>query len=258
MLRLVDSHAHIYLDAFDNDREEMIDRAKEAGVERIYMPNIDHTTIDRMLEVAERHKGFCIPMMGLHPCSVDKNFEKELYLVEDWLNKSQAFVAVGELGTDLYWDTTYFEEQKEAFRIQSELALKNDLPIVIHCRNSIDETIELVSLFKDKKLKGVFHCFTGDTNQLKKVIGFGYHVGFGGVSTFKNGGLEDVIAESPMDRILLETDCPYLAPVPYRGKRNEPAFLKEIALKIAGIKNQEVEKIGEIAIENTRSLFESH
>ncbi|XOV93666.1 MAG: TatD family hydrolase [Bacteroidota bacterium] len=258
-MRLIDSHAHIYVEEFKEDRNEMIERSMEAGLERIYMPNIDGTSIDDMLQVADRNKGYCIPMMGLHPCSVDKHFEKELYKVEEWLAKSPGlFCAVGEMGTDLYWDKTYFEQQKEAFRIQCELALKHHLPIVIHCRESIDETIELVEEFSDRGLRGVFHCFTGSMEQANKVIDLGFYLGIGGVATFKNGGLIDLLPDFPLEKIVLETDSPYLAPTPLRGKRNEPAYISYVAEKIALAKNLDVEKIGEIACENTATLFKAN
>ncbi len=257
-MRLIDSHAHIYLDQFKEDLEDVIGRARDCGMEKIYMPNIDHTSIDDMLETAEKNTGYCIPMMGLHPCSVDKKFEKELYLVEDWLDKNSQFVAVGEIGTDLYWDKTYFGEQQEAFRIQCELALKHRLPVVIHCRESLDETIALVAEFKDRGLTGVFHCFTGSLQQAEQIIDLGFYLGIGGVATFKNGGVIDILADLPSERLLLETDSPYLAPTPLRGKRNEPSFITYVAEKIAEAKKVEVEKIGEIAAQNTLTLFNSH
>lgn len=251
---LVDSHAHIYTKEFREDISEVIERAKEVGVERIYMPNIDHESIDDMLELADKYPGYCIPMMGLHPCSVDREFEKQLYEVEAHLNKG-GFCAVGEMGTDLYWDKTYFDQQKEAFSIQCELALKHQLPIVIHCRESISETIELVKPFANKGLTGVFHCFTGNVQQAEEVVTMGFKLGLGGVATFKNGGMEPVIKKVALEHILLETDSPYLAPVPNRGKRNEPAYVKLVCEKIAAIRAKEVEEIGEITTRNSKTLF---
>lgn len=254
-MRLVDSHAHIYLKEFKEDIQEVIDRAKEKGVEKIYMPNIDHTSIDDMLFLADKYPGYCIPMMGLHPCSVKKGFEKGLYEVEEWLDKG-GFCAVGEMGTDLYWDKTYFEEQKEAFRVQCELALKHNLPIVIHCRESISETIELVKPYTEKGLKGVFHCFTGSLDHANEVVEMNFKLGLGGVATFKNGGMEPVVQSLELSNILLETDSPYLAPVPHRGKRNEPAYTKLVAEKIAAVLGKEVEEIGEITSINSIKLFQ--
>ncbi|MEO9476389.1 MAG: TatD family hydrolase [Cyclobacteriaceae bacterium] len=253
-MRLIDSHAHIYSEEFDKDLSEVIERSKEAGIEKIYMPNVDHESIDRMMSVADKYPGYCIPMMGLHPCSVKKGFEKDLYEVEEWLDRG-GFCAVGEIGTDLYWDKTLFEEQKEAFNIQCELAVKHDLPVAIHCRESIDQTIELVRPFADLNLTGVFHCFTGTIEQAKQIVEMGFYLGLGGVTTFKNGGMEPVIKEIDLSQVLLETDSPYLAPVPYRGKRNEPAYVENVALKIANILEQDVEEIAEITTQNSLALF---
>jgi len=252
-MKLVETHAHIYLKEFANDLPEIIDRAKQAGVERIYMPNVDHTTIDNMLEVAHRYPNFCIPMMGLHPCSVNKDFEKELYEVEDYLKKG-GFAAVGEIGTDLYWDKTFWPEQQEAFKIQAEFANQFQLPLIIHCRETIDETIDLVKCTEASN--GIFHCFTGSLKQANEIINRGFTIGLGGVATFKNGGLEPVIKEVDLKNIVLETDSPYLAPVPFRGKRNEPSYVKLVAERIAAIKEIEVEQVGEATTENAFKLFE--
>ncbi len=253
-MTLIDSHAHIYTKEFKEDIHDVIERSREAGVERIYMPNIDHESIEDMMELAEKYSGYCIPMMGLHPCSVGKDFEKQLYEVEELVAKEK-FCAIGEMGTDLYWDKTFFEQQKEAFKIQSELALKHDLPIVIHCRESIDETIELVKPFADRGLKGVFHCFTGSVEQAELIIGMNFQLGLGGVTTFKNGGMEPVIKKVSLEHIMLETDSPYLAPIPNRGKRNEPVYVKLVAKKIAEVLDKEVEEIGEITSRNSKNLF---
>ncbi|MEN8250745.1 MAG: TatD family hydrolase [Bacteroidota bacterium] len=253
-MQLVDSHAHIYLNQFDSDLEDTIERAREEGVEAIYMPNIDHTSIDDMLEVSEKYPGYCIPMMGLHPTSVKKGFEKELYLVEEWLNKG-GFSAVGEIGTDLYWDQTYWQEQQEALKIQLELAIKHELPFVIHCRDSIDETIELIKPLQHDKLRGVFHCFTGTIEQATQITSMGFKLGIGGVATFKNGGLENVLEETASEQILLETDSPYLAPVPYRGKRNEPSYIINVCEKIASVKRMDASEVGRITSANAVQLF---
>ena len=177
----------------------------------------------------------CFPMMGLHPCSVKKDFERELYIVEDWLSKRR-FSAVGEIGTDLYWDKTFFEQQKEAFMIQVSWAKKYGLPIVIHCRESIDETIELVEQMQDGNLRGIFHCFSGTAEQAKRITKLGFYLGIGGVVTFKNGGLDKVIPEIDLEHMVLETDSPYLAPVPHRGKRNEPCYIPLVAKQNCRIK----------------------
>lgn len=251
-MRLVETHAHIYLKEFANDLPEIIDRAKEEGVERIYMPNVDHTTIDDMLEVANAYPEFCIPMMGLHPCSVTKRFENDLYEVEDWLKKG-GFAAVGEIGTDLYWDNTFWPEQQEAFKIQAEMGKQFNLPIIIHCRETLDETIALVK--ETNNSKGVFHCYSGNVDQANEIITQGFKIGLGGVATFKNGGLDPVLEEVNLTNIVLETDSPYLAPVPYRGKRNEPSFISFVARKIASVKNIDVETVAEATSENAYKLF---
>ncbi len=253
MQPLIDTHAHIYLEAFKEDLTDVLTRAQESGIAKIYMPNIDHTSIEDMMEVEEKYS-FCKSMMGLHPCSVNKNFEKELYRVEEWLGKRE-FVAVGEIGTDLYWDKTYWEQQKEAFNIQVSWAKEYKMPIVIHCRESIDETIELVEVLKDDDLTGVFHCFTGDASQAKRITDMGFYLGIGGVATFKNGGLDKVLPEVDLGKIVLETDSPYLAPVPKRGKRNEPAYVKLIAERVAEIKEIELEELATTTSDNAKQLF---
>lgn len=255
MPNLTDTHAHIYSDEFLPDREGVLSRAQEAGVEKIYMPNIDHTSIDAMLEMEMKYPGRCFAMMGLHPCSVKTDFQKELYLVEQWLGKRK-FHAVGEIGTDLYWDKTFWEQQKEAFMIQVNWAKKHKLPIVIHCRESIDQTIELLEPLVDKTLRGIFHCFSGDAAQAKRIIAMGFYLGIGGVATFKNGGLDKVLPEVPMDRIVLETDSPYLAPVPHRGKRNEPSYIPLIANKVCELMNVAVEELQKTTSANAGKIFD--
>jgi TatD DNase family protein len=250
----VDTHAHIYLNELKADRHDIIQRAIEKGVTRILMPNIDHTSIDDMLEVESRYPDHCTAMMGLHPCSVKKGFEKELYLVEEWLFKRK-FVALGEMGTDLYWDKTFWEGQKEAFRIQVEWAKKLDLPLVIHCRESVDETLELLEPLKTEKLRGVFHCFTGTPDQAKRVVDLGFHFGLGGVATFKNGGLDQVIPDLEPGSLLMETDSPYLAPVPHRGKRNEPSYIPIIAEKVGLLKKVTIEELASLTTRNAMRLF---
>jgi TatD DNase family protein len=250
-----DTHAHIYLDDFDADREDMLNRAYGQGVKKIYMPNIDHTSIDRMLELEEQSKGSCFSMMGLHPCSVKKDFEKELYIVEDWLAKRK-FKAIGEMGTDLYWDKTFWNEQLETFRIQVDWAKKYSLPIVIHCRESLDQTIELVEQLSDGRLTGVFHCFTGTVEQAERIIKIGFYLGIGGVSTFKKGGMDVVIPDVDINHIVLETDSPYLAPVPHRGKRNEPAYIPLVAARIAELKKVSLEEVQKITTQNAAKLFQ--
>ena len=250
----IDTHAHIYHEDFLVDRTEMLYRCMDQRVTKIFMPNVDHTTIDVMLELEDRSSGQCIAMMGLHPCSVKKGFERELYLVEEWLTKRR-FSAVGEIGTDLYWDKTLFEYQKEAFVIQANWAKKFRLPIVIHCRESIDQTIELVQGLKDEHLSGIFHCFSGNVEQAKQITALGFYLGIGGVATFKNGGLDKVLPDIDLKHLVLETDSPYLAPVPHRGKRNEPSYIPLVAKKVAEIKKVSVDEVQHATSENALKLF---
>lgn len=251
----IDTHAHIYSDEFNDDRARAIRKAEEHNVKRIYMPNVDHASIDAILEAELRYPDFCIPMMGLHPCSVKKDFERELYIVEDWLAKRK-FCAVGEIGTDLYWDKSFWEQQKEAFTIQVNWAKKYKLPIIIHCRESIDQTIELVEGLQDGNLTGIFHCFTGSVEQAKKIIKLNFYLGIGGVATFKNGGLDKVLPEIALDHLVMETDSPYLAPVPFRGKRNEPSYIPAIAQKISEYKKVSTDEIAEKTTNNALKLFD--
>ncbi|MDW3193629.1 MAG: TatD family hydrolase [Cytophagales bacterium] len=251
---MIDTHAHIYLEQFKEDLPEAMDRLRTSGVKQVLMPNIDHTSIEDMLEVEQRYPHTCISMMGLHPCSVNADFEKELYLVEEWLGKRE-FLAVGEIGTDLYWDKTFYPQQVEAFNIQCELALKHDLPIVIHCRESIDETIALTRPFSEKGLTGVFHCFTGDLEQANQITDLGFKLGIGGVATFKNGGMDKVLPHVDIKHLVLETDSPYLAPVPHRGKRNEPAYVRLVAERLVTLKGMAFQKVVQQTTANARELF---
>lgn len=253
-MNLIDSHAHIYVDDFANDLPAMLDRAKQAGVNKIAMPAIDSATHEAMLAVEKAHPGFCVSMMGLHPCSVNENFEKELGIVESYLSR-QKFVAVGEIGLDSYWDLTFKEQQYTAFRRQIELAIHYKLPVAIHSRNSTDECIQVVREYKNSSLKGVFHCFSGTVEQARQVIESGFYLGVGGVLTFKNAGLDKVIAELGLDHIILETDAPYLAPVPFRGKRNEPGYLSLVAQKLADIHQTTANNIADITTANVQKLF---
>ncbi len=251
---LTDSHAHVFADAFREDLSDILERAGEAGIRKIVMPNIDHSSIDAMLEVEHRYPGLCYATMGLHPTSVKKDFQRELYLVEGWLAKRK-FSALGEIGTDLYWDKTFWPEQQEAFRIQAAWAKQYDLPLIIHCRETIDETIAMVEDLQDGNLKGVFHCFTGSAAQAEKIVKVGFYVGVGGVATFRKGGLDAVLPEIPMEKIVLETDSPYLAPVPHRGKRNEPAYIALVAARVAEIRNIPIQDVRTATSENALRLF---
>lgn len=247
----VDTHAHLYSSKFDSDREEVVQHCLENGVNKIFMPNVDVATIDPMLEAEHKYPGICIPMMGLHPCDVDKDFEKQLYVMEEWLEK-RPFVAVGEIGLDLYWDKTFFEHQKEALKIQIDWAKKKGLPIILHCRESIEETIEIVKSLNDDELTGIFHCFTGSLDQAKAIVEMGFLLGIGGVATYKNGGLDKVLPSLGLDHLVLETDAPYLAPVPYRGKRNSPEYIPTIAHKVGELTGKGLEAV--VATSNTNAL----
>jgi TatD DNase family protein len=255
----IDSHAHIYSKDFEMDCIDMMHRAEQKGVNKIFMPNIDHTSIDSMLDLESKYPARCFSMMGLHPCSVKKDFEKELYVIESWLAKRK-FAAVGEMGTDLYWDKTFWDQQVEAFTIQAGWAKKYKLPIVVHCRESIDQTIELTEKLQDGNLTGVFHCFTGTQQQAEKLIKLGFYLGIGGVATFKKGGpdshrVENVIPFIPLDKIVLETDSPYLTPTPHRGKRNEPAYIPLIGNRVAEIKGIQIDELKAATTQNALKLF---
>ncbi|MBD2715189.1 TatD family hydrolase [Microvirga sp. STR05] len=253
-MHLTDSHAHVYSEQFKTDRDDMLNRAYEAGVRTIVMPNIDHESIDVMLETEAHFPQQCHAMMGLHPCHVTKNFEKELYEVEDWLSK-RPFAAVGECGIDLYWDKTTLGWQQEALRVQIGLAKKHQLPLVLHTRDAFRETTELVEAGQDGTLRGVYHCFSGTRAEAEEAIRLGFMLGIGGVATFKNGGLDKVLPGLALEHLMLETDCPYLAPVPYRGKRNEPAYLPFIARRVAELLGKDVEEVVEATTQNAQKLF---
>ncbi|MCH7396787.1 TatD family hydrolase [Belliella sp. DSM 107340] len=249
-----DTHAHIYSSKYDSDREDVIRETFDNGVQRIFMPNVDVETIDSMLEVELNHPQKCIPMMGLHPCDVKKDFEKSLYIMEEWINKRD-FAGIGETGLDLYWDKTFFEQQKEALRIQIQWAKDKKWPIILHCRESMDETIEIIKEMNGVDLFGIFHCFTGSVTQANQIIEMGFKLGIGGVSTYKNGGLDKVLPEIGLDHLVLETDGPYLAPIPHRGKRNSPAYIPIIAQRVADLCQTSLEEVSRITQNNTNLIF---
>ena len=251
---LIDTHCHIYLEEFDHDRPEMISRAENEGVNQFLMPAIDSKIHDQMLRIENQFPERCFAMMGLHPCSVKEDFQAELSLVEKYLDRRR-FVAIGEIGLDLYWDKTFTKEQINAFQIQIEWSLKSGLPIVIHSRNSIDECIRFVKQNQNGDLKGVFHCFSGTADQAKEITDLGFYLGIGGVITFKNSGLDKALKDVALKHIVLETDSPYLAPVPYRGKRNECSYLKYVVEKISEIKGISKEEIANITTMNAKELF---
>ncbi|MDW6002559.1 TatD family hydrolase [Vibrio mangrovi] len=251
---MIDTHAHVYAQEFDHDRDTVIQRALAQGIDTICMPNIDLDSIEPMLATEAAYPHVCRSMMGLHPCYVDQQVHQTLDTIYAWFDKHD-FIAVGEIGIDLYWDTTYRAEQENAFLTQLGWAKEKNLPVVIHTRNSMQETIDLLAQAQDGTLQGVFHCFGGSVEEARAIQDLGFHLGLGGVTTFKNGGMDKVIPHLDMDQIILETDCPYLAPVPHRGKRNEPAYTHLVAERIAGLKEISVEEVDKLTTTNAAQLF---
>ena len=253
-MRFIDTHSHIYDTGFQEDMDAVMVAAKLVGIEKIYMPGIDSTCIDDMMGMETKYPGFCIPMMGLHPCYVKENYQEELAIVEGWLTKRK-FAAIGEIGLDYYWDKTFAKEQQLVFEKQMQWGLDYGLPINIHTRNAMGETIEMVKPFAKKGLKGIFHCFSGSKESAEQIVEMGFLLGLGGVLTYKNAGVAEAVVDIPMEFLVLETDAPYLPPVPYRGKRNEPAFMIEVAKKLAEIKNIPLHEVGEITSGNAERIF---
>jgi TatD DNase family protein len=253
-MNLIDTHAHIYLKEFDADRDDVIKRARMLGIEQILMPAIDSATHIEMLKAEKDYAGTCLSMMGLHPCSVSQTFEQELAIASDYL-ANQKFIAIGEIGLDFYWDLSFKEQQYAAFHRQVEWALHYDIPVSIHSRNATDECIGVIREHQKGKLKGVFHCFSGSADQARQVVDLGFFLGIGGVLTFKNSGLDKVIGEMGLDHLILETDAPYLAPVPFRGKRNESSYLSHVVQKLAAILETDTETAARITTANAKKLF---
>ncbi|MGB3005279.1 MAG: TatD family hydrolase [Chitinophagaceae bacterium] len=251
---LIDTHAHVYLPEFETDRAKILEQADKEWVMKIFLPAIDSETHAQMLVLEKDFPELFVAMMGLHPCSVKENYKEELKIVRNYL-EMRPFIAVGEIGLDFYWDKTFTEQQFLAFHQQIEWALEFDIPIVIHSRNSNEECIEVVSGHQKGKLKGVFHCFSGNAEQAQKIIDLGFYLGIGGVVTFKNSGLDKVMETVSLENIVLETDSPYLAPVPFRGKRNEPAYLKYVVEKISQVKNISSETVAAVTTLNAQKLF---
>jgi TatD DNase family protein len=251
----VDTHSHIYSEEFSSDRNEVVSRALKVGVNKIILPNIDSSTIKPMVDLADSAPNLFIPLLGLHPTSVKEDFRKELEIMEYWLNKRN-FAGIGEIGIDLYWDKTFINEQIEAFKIQIGWAKKRRIPVVIHVRDSFQEVIEVLQQEKEETLTGVFHSFTGTAEQAKQVIDLGFMIGIGGIVTFKNSGLEAAVQQIELKHILLETDSPWLAPVPHRGRRNECAYITAVAAKIASLHHTSTEEVGRITTQNAQQLFQ--
>ena len=253
---MIDTHTHLYSDQFDDDRSEMIQRALDKGVEKFFLPAIDSETHRKMIDLEEQYPDKVYAMMGLHPCSVQpESWKKELQIVETWLN-NRPFCAVGEIGIDLYWDKSTLDIQVKAFEQQIDWAIERDLPIVIHTRESFEETFEVLERKKHPKLRGIFHCFSGNLEQAQHAIDLQFILGIGGVVTFKNGKIDQFLNEIPLDKIVLETDSPYLAPVPFRGKRNESAYVELVAGKLVDIYKTDFAEIDRITTENALKLFE--
>jgi TatD DNase family protein len=251
---IIDSHCHLYLPEFSNEIDLYINRAKENGIKKIYLPAINSETTNALLSLEEKHPDICVAMMGLHPCYVKSDYIDELQKVENLLSQRK-FVAIGECGLDFYWDKTFIQEQYLALEQQVKWALHYNLPIILHTRNATQETIDVIKKYKGLNLKGIFHCFGGTVEDAKQIIDLGFYLGLGGVVTYKNAGLDLVLKEIDLNYIVLETDAPYLSPVPNRGKTNEPANLKIIAEKIASIKNTSYNLVAEITSRNAEGLF---
>ncbi len=251
---LIDTHTHLYLEEFKKDKIDVIKKAIASNVKKLILPNIDSTTIDDLLNTANAFPNNIFPLIGLHPTSVEEDYENEINIIKKYLKKIK-FYGIGEIGLDFYWDTTFKDEQIKAFTKQLQIAEQNNLPAIIHTRNSFNETIEIVKQQKTKNLTGIFHCFTGNINQAKEIINLGFYIGIGGILTFKNSGLDKVLKNISLQNIVLETDAPYLAPVPKRGKRNESSYINYIAKKLAEIKNVSINEVADITSENAIKIF---
>lgn len=252
----IDTHAHIYSEEFEEDLDKMIQKANEEGITDIYMPNIDSSSLDNMLQIQKNYPS-CHAMVGLHPCYVKENYMSELENMEKYL-ADHSFCAIGEIGIDLYWDTTFASEQEVAYNRQIEIARNAQLPIIIHSRESLDITINTVKQLQDGRLNGIFHCFNGTLDQAKKIIDLGFSMGIGGVITYKNAGVAEVVSQIDLAYLVLETDAPYLSPVPHRGKRNEPSYIRLIAQKLAEIKQKEITEIASVTTFNAKKIFRTH
>lgn len=256
-MKLIDTHCHIDSEQFEGDLEDVLRRSKEAGVQRVYLPAVDVANLSKVVELSDRYPDFVFPMMGIHPTEIDDHYEKDLLLVREWLEKRD-FAAVGEIGVDLYWDKTYKKQQMLAFEEQIRMAQEFDLPINVHIRNAFNEAFEVLEGFKQNTVRGVFHCFSGSQEIAERVFRLGdFFLGIGGVVTFKNSKLGEVIQSIGVERVVLETDAPYLAPVPYRGKRNESAYLVNVVKHLSGILNIDEDDIAEITCQNALKLYKN-
>ena len=254
-MEFIDTHAHLYASTFTEDIEQVIKRSRDKGICKIYMPNLNIDTIDSMLALEAQYPDLCVAMIGIHPCYIGQDFEKQLAQVENWLTK-HSFVAIGEVGIDLYRDKTYQAQQEEAFDIQLSWAKQYQLPVVIHCRAGMPIVFKWLEKHQDGNLRGIVHCFNGNEQEAERIASLGFYMGIGGIVTFKNAALEPVIASIPLSHLVLETDAPDLAPTPHRGQRNEPAYLLHIAEKLANIKKVSVAKIAQVTTANTIEVFQ--
>ena len=254
---IIDTHTHLYLKNFSEDIDEVMKRATDEGVRKFYLPAIDSSEMENLLSLEKKYPGVCFAMMGLHPCSVKENYKQELDLVYTWLQKRK-FAAIGEIGLDLYWDKTFIDQQYQSFYQQIEWALKFNTPVVIHTRNAMQQSIDVIKEYAGKNLRGIFHCFSGTLQNALDIIDTGFYLGIGGVITYKNAGLAEVIKEIDIKHIVLETDAPYLTPVPFRGKRNESSYIKYVVQKIAEVKNISVEEVEKITTANAEYIFNNN
>ena len=253
-MEIIDTHTHLYLNQFNNDFDQVIKKAIDHNITKLIFPSIDSSHMEKMHELKNRYPNNIFLMTGLHPVYVKDNYKDELdHVVKSLIDHD--FVAVGEIGIDLYWDKTFLKQQQDAFEFQIELALEKKLPIVIHCRDAFNEIFEILEKFKSKKMRGIFHCFTGSLDQANKSIEMGFKLGIGGVVTFKNAGIDKLIKDIDLENIVLETDSPYLAPVPFRGKRNESFYITYVIKKISEIYNISKKEVAEITTKNSKEIF---
>jgi len=255
MSTLIDTHCHLYLPEFGNDIISVLERARNERVSRFFLPAIDSSTHNEMIALEAKFPESCHAMIGLHPCSVKEDYLEELDIVSEWLDKRK-FVGIGEVGLDYYWDTSRKEQQKTVFQTQIRWGIERKMPVIIHSRESTDDCIDMIKQEQNGELTGIFHCFSGNLEQAKKILDLGFYLGIGGVVTYKNSGLAAVVEALPLTQIVLETDAPYLSPVPYRGKRNESSYLKFIAEKIATVKGISAEEVGDITTQNAQKVFD--
>lgn len=252
----IDTHTHLYVSDFNNDRDQVINSCLENGIIKLLLPNIDFKTIVPMMNLVEKYPGICYPMIGLHPGSVKKDFNKKLNIIKTFIDKYDNIIAIGEIGIDLYWDKSTLEYQKMAFKKQIIWAKEMNLPIVVHARDSFKEIFNIIDNMNDDNLRGIFHCFTGNLEQANRILNYGgFKLGIGGVVTYKNSGLDKTLTKIDLEHLVLETDSPYLSPVPYRGKRNESTYLMHIAEKLADIYQCSINQIAEQTTENACKIF---